>query len=140
MAEKRKTNQPHFIFFCGNLDEQTFAVENFEGKDEVSTPYEFDLNLKSPKADIASDKVINKQATLYIYREGEYFTYSGVVAEFKYLGTSVDYSSYYVKLVPRLWLLNLNIQTRIFQNMSVPKVVEKVLKDANLSDYFQGRP
>ena len=137
MAEKRKANQPHFIFFCGDLDEQTFAVTDFEGKDEISTPYEFSLSLKSPKADIASDKVINKQATLHIYRDGEYFLYSGVVAEFKYLGTSVDYSTYHVKLVPRLWLLNLNIQTRVFQKMSVPDVVEKVLKDANLSDYFK---
>lgn len=136
MADKRKANQPHFIFFCGDLDEQTFGVTDFEGKDEISTPYEFIINLRSPKADITSDKVVNKQATLYIFRDGEYFPYSGVVAEFKYLGTSVDYSSYNVKLVPRLWLLNLNIQTRVFQKMSVPDVIEKVLKDANLSDYF----
>ena len=136
MPEKRKANQPQFVFFCGDLDEQTFSIADFEGKDEISIPYEFTLNLRSPKADIASDKVVNKQATLYIFRDGEYFPYSGVVAEFKYLGTAVDYSSYTVKLVPRLWLLNLNVQTRVFQKMPVPDIIEKVLKEANLSDYY----
>jgi len=136
MATSRKANQPHFIFVCGDLDVSTFAITNFTGADELSTPYAFEINLKSANPDIAAKDVVNKQATLYVYRNDEYFPYSGIISEFKYLETTTDFSSYSVKLVPRLWLMSLNFQTRVFQKMSVKDIVEKVLKDANLSDYF----
>ncbi len=136
MPSSRKANQPQFVFICGDLDLDTFGVAEFSGTDNMLSPYEFIINLRSPRNDISSDETINKQATLYIFREGEYFPYSGIVSEFKYCGTSTDYSTYTVKLVPRLWLLNLNFQTRVFQKMSIPDIIEKVLEDANLSDYY----
>lgn len=132
----RKANQPQYIFFCGNLDKSTFGVINFTGSDSISSPYEFSINLKSPKADISADDVVNKQATLFMYRDGEYYLYSGVILEFAYIDTNVDFSSYHVIMVPKLQLLDFNVQTRVFQKITAPDIVKKVLDDANLSDYY----
>ena len=123
----RKANQPQYVFFCGNLDKSTFGVVNFSGNDSISSPYEFSINLKSPKADISADDVVNNQATLFMYRDGEYFLYSGIVLEFAYLDTNVDFSSYHVIMVPKLQLLDFNVQTRVFQKMTVPDIVKQVL-------------
>jgi len=38
-------------------------------------------------------------------------------------------------LVPKMWFLSLNSDCKIFQSMSVPDIVGKVLKDAAVSDY-----
>jgi type VI secretion system secreted protein VgrG len=38
-------------------------------------------------------------------------------------------------LVPKMWFLSLNSDCKIFQSMTVPDIVGKVLKDAAISDY-----
>ena len=121
---------------CGDLDETTFAVSSFTGEDCVSSPYSFSIYLHSSDANVAALDVVNKQATLFILRDGEYFPYSGIIAEFKYLGTSTDKSEYHVHLVPRINLLKYNLQTRVFQKMTYPEIIEKVFEDVGLSDYY----
>ncbi len=133
----RKANQAQFLFFCGSLDKTTFSVVNFSGNDTISAPYNFSINLKSPRHDITADDVVNKQATLFILREGEFYLYSGVVLEFSYIETNVDFSTYHVILVPNLQLLDYTVQTRVFQKINLPDIVKKVFDDAGLSDYYE---
>lgn len=131
-----KANEVQFLFLCGTLDKQTFHVVKCTGTDTIAVPYEFTIDLRSSNSSIPSTDIINKPATLFMFRDGEYYPYSGVVANFQYNGTNTDYSEYSVRLVPQLWLLDLNIQTRVFQNMSVVEIARKVLDDANLSSYY----
>ncbi len=133
----RKANQPRFLFFCGELETSTFGVINFSGRDTISSPYEFSINLKSDRADISAEEMVNKQATLFMLREHEYYLYSGVVLEFVYVETNVDFSLYNVILTPKLRLLDFNFQSRVFQKMSVPDIIKEVLDEANLSDYYK---
>ncbi|MFW6255081.1 MAG: type VI secretion system Vgr family protein [Chitinivibrionales bacterium] len=133
----QKANIAQFFFFCGDLDLSTFEVIDFEGKDSISSPYEFTINLISRNPDIQADEVVNKQATLYVYRDEEYYPYSGIISDFNYIETTTDFSRYSVVMVPRLWLLNMNHQTRIFQKMTVPDIVKQVLDEANLTNYYQ---
>jgi type VI secretion system secreted protein VgrG len=132
----KKANQAQFYFFCGNLAPETFEVINFSGTDAVSSVYSFGIELISQKADISPDDVINKAGTLYIYRDGEYYPYSGIVSEFRFLGRGHGRANYAITLVPRLWLLSLNVQTRIFQKKKLNQIVKQVLDDANLADSF----
>lgn len=131
-----KANEVQFVFMCGELDIQTFSVASFNGKDFISKTYEFSIELRSAKSDIKSSFVLNKSATLFIYRDDEFYPYSGVIIDFCYNETTTDYSSYTVKLVPRLYLLDYNIQTRVFQKMTVPEIVKKVFSDSSLSEYY----
>mgnify|MGYP000476039812 CR=1 FL=1 len=133
----RKANEAQFLFYCGNLKPQTFQVAEFTGRDAISSPYDFSLTLISPANDIQYDDVINKQATLYIYRDGEYFPYSGIVSEFHFIDSNVDFSTYHIRLVPRFWLMILNEQTRIFQKMSISDIVKKVFEDAGMGSYYK---
>jgi type VI secretion system secreted protein VgrG len=133
----KKANQAQYFFFSGTLPKDTFEVMNFSGEDRISKPYKFNIMLLSEKADISPDDVVNKSATLNIYRDGEYCPYSGIVSEFRFLGKSHDRATYSVTLVPKLWLLNLNVQTRIFQKKKVPAIIKLVLDGANLSDYYK---
>jgi len=134
MPPKIRANQAEFFFRCGDLDASTFSVARFEGTDTISKGYSFDIELISSDNEINPDDVINKQATLYLYRDGNFYPYSGIINEFSYLEETTDYCRYTVTLVSRLWLLSLNTQTRVFQKMSVDKIIEKVFNDVNLSN------
>ncbi len=133
----KKANQAQFYFFSGTLSHDTFEVMNFSGTDRISSTYKFSLMLISHRADISPDDVVNKAGTLMIFRDGEYYPYSGIVSEFRFLGKSLDRATYCLTLVPKLWLLNLNIQTRIFQKKKVNQIIKLVLDGANLSDYYR---
>ena len=136
MPTKKKANEAQFFFFCSGQPKETFEVMNYSGTDAISSLYKFDIVLISNNADIAPDGVINKQATLLVYRDEEYYPYSGIISEFKFMGKNHDRATYVVKLVPKLWLLELSRQSRIFQKKSVPQILKKVLEKANLSDYY----
>jgi type VI secretion system secreted protein VgrG len=133
---KKKANEAQFYLFVSGLPAETFEVMNFSGIDKISAPYAFNLTLISHQADIAPEKVVNKQATLLIFRDGEYYPYSGIISDFTFVDKSVDRATYAFKLVPKLWLLRLNRQSRVFQKMKVPDIIKKVLDDAKLSDYY----
>ena len=45
---------------------------------------------------------------------------------------------YHAELVPRLWLLTKNFQSRIFQHMSIPDILKQVLADLDVSFQIQG--
>lgn len=132
----KKANEAQFYFFCGQLPPETFEVMSFEGVDEVSEPYLFNLLLLAESETISADDVINKISTLYIYRDGEYYPFSGVAIDFRFLGKNYDHASYEITLAPRLWLLGLTKQTRIFQNKKATQIVKEVLDGANLANYY----
>jgi len=131
----RKANEAQFYFISGDLDEKTFEVAEFTGIESISTPYRFDITLLSVKADVLPEEVIGKPATIYIFRDGEYVPYSGIVSEFQFIDRNVDYCTYSARLVPKLWMCSINQQTKIFQNMDVIAIVKSVLDDAHITSY-----
>jgi type VI secretion system secreted protein VgrG len=133
---KKKANEAQFYFYCSGLPEETFEVMNFSGSDAIGSPYKFDLVLISQDSDIDPDTVINQQATLFIFRDGEYYPYSGIISEFRFMGKNYDRSTYVLKLVSKLWLLEMSKQSRIFQKKTVPHILKLVLDNAELSDYY----
>ena len=130
----RKANEAEFFFLCGGFSEETFLVASYKGTERISEPYSFTIELTSVNQDIDPDDIIGSRASLFVYRNEEYYPYSGIVSEFHVVDRTKDRAAYSVTLVPRLWLLSLNVQTRIFQNLSCREIVKQVITDANLGD------
>jgi len=62
----------------------------------------------------------------------------GRVNQFDQVGQKKRFTLYYLELAPQLSLLNYRRHNRIFQQLSVEEILQKVLKDANLPpDYCQ---
>jgi len=140
MADK-KANEAHFFFQVTDHDKTAFQVADFTGLEQISSPYKFNIRLLEGSADnsqlVDPDTVINKNATLYLYRQEKYYCYSGIISEFQFIDKSTDAVMYAATLVPRLSLLELNKQTRVFQKMAIPDIVTQVLDDAGLSGFYQ---
>jgi type VI secretion system secreted protein VgrG len=133
MPEKLHT--PSFLFVSAAADVDTFYVKELYGRDTLCDLWHFEVILDSLTVDIPPKEIINSGAAVFLFRNGSYYPYSGIVTEFSFIKTSADYSTYRAVLRPQLSALLLSTQSRVFQKMSVPDILKKVLDDAGLSQY-----
>jgi type VI secretion system secreted protein VgrG len=134
----REAYKARYFFETSAFDADALQVVDFVGQDDISQIFRFDLNLVSKEADIDFTDVINKPATLTMMRGEEPTKIHGLIADFQQGGRTADWVAYRATLVPRLWLLALNYQSRVFQNMTVEEIITQILKDAGFaSDDFR---
>jgi type VI secretion system VgrG family protein len=119
-----------YTFQSEALDPDTFRVLDFQGEEEISRLFRFEINLISEHSDIDLETVLEKSAFLGLERDGELRKVHGIVAEFEQLERGPAFVHYRAVLVPRLWKLSLRHQTQIYQDMTVGQIIEKSLKDA----------
>ena len=129
----QQANVARLYFETSTLGPDTFQVVDFTGEENISQPFRFEITLVSKEPEIDFADVINQEATLTILRGEEKVPIHGVIADFQQGRQAAALYGYRAVLVPRLWLLTLNFQSRIFQNMTVEEAVTKVLEDAGLS-------
>jgi type VI secretion system secreted protein VgrG len=128
-------------FAASALGPETFRVVRFEGTEAISRPYRFEVELVSDDPEVAFEDVIDKPATLTMYRGDDPSEVDGIVVDFEQSheagGQSEFRYAYRAVLVPRLWRLGLSFQSRIFQNLTVEEIISKVLDDAGVDYVFK---
>lgn len=124
------------------LGKDVLLLTNLSGSEGVSTLFSYELTLVSPKKDIDFKSIIGKPVTVSTnLTNGKYRYINGIVTRFSQgeggmnETTGQALASYGATVSPLLWLLDRTTDCEIFQNISVPKIVEKVLKDNGIKDY-----
>jgi type VI secretion system secreted protein VgrG len=130
---KRAPNASLYFFEAAQLDTGTFQVIRFEGTEQISRPFEFELQLISKDPDLDFDKVVGKPATFTMMRGDEEVPIHGIVTNFSLHGQTADQVVYEAMLRPRLWRLGLSKRSRIFQEMKVEDILRTVFKEDGLS-------
>src|SRR5215510_4047360 len=124
-------NQSRFAFKSAGLAADAVQVSEFTGVEEVSHTFRFVVQLTSTDGELDLDAVIGQPATLALMRQdGEMSPIHGIVQDFQQKAFTTGNYYYEATLVPRLWLLSLNHQCRVFQNLKVDEIVTEVLKQA----------
>ena len=126
-------NVAPFQFSAGGLGPDVFGVTGFAGREAISQPFQFEVDLVSTDPDLAVDRVLGRPATLTRQRGGEPVVVHGIVASFDVGAQTPDRATYRAVLVPRLWRLGLARQSRVFQDATVPEVVLGVLAEHGLA-------
>lgn len=111
----------------------------FEGDEALSTPFSYRIEFTSADHAISKEMMLMKAASLTlqapvdqgygIKMQQAVRTLQGVVSGFERLNTSKDETHYALTLQPRLTLLDRSHQNAIYQDMSVPQIVEKILRE-----------
>ncbi|QIM43060.1 type VI secretion system Vgr family protein [Leclercia adecarboxylata] len=104
-------------------------VLRFRGRVALSEPFRWDIEFTTPQANLPPEQVLMKYASFRM-RSGK--VVHGIITRLEWLSTTVDQSHYQVVLGSRLALLDHTRQCRLFQNRSVPEVVEQVLRGHGL--------
>lgn len=111
----------------------------FEGDEALSRPFSYRIEFTSRDHGISKEMMLMKPGSLTLQApvdqgygikiQQPLRVIQGVVTGFERLGTSKDETHYALTLRPRLALLDRSRQNAIYQDMSVPQIVEKILRE-----------
>ncbi|MFX2608333.1 type VI secretion system Vgr family protein [Enterobacter mori] len=111
----------------------------FEGDEVLSKPFRYRIEFTSADHAISKEMMLMKGASLTLQApvdqgygikvQQSVRVMQGVVSGLERLGTSKDETRYALTLEPRLALLDRSHQNAIYQDMSVPQIVEKILRE-----------
>ena len=111
----------------------------FEGDEALSSPFSYRIEFTSGNHAISKEMMLMKAASLTLQApvdqgygiklQQPVRVIQGLVSGFERLNTSKDETHYALTLQPRLALLDRSHQNVIYQDMSVPQIVEKILRE-----------
>ncbi|EOW0020214.1 type VI secretion system tip protein VgrG [Enterobacter cloacae] len=111
----------------------------FEGDEALSKPFRYRIEFTSADHAISKEMMLMKPGSLTLQApvdqgygikvQQPVRVIQGVVSGLERLGTSKDETRYALMLQPRLALLDRSHQNAIYQDMSVPQIVEKILRE-----------
>ncbi|MCN6865253.1 type VI secretion system tip protein VgrG [Escherichia coli] len=112
-------------------------VLTFEGREQLSTPFRYDIQFTSTDKAITPESVLMQDGAFSqtappvqgMPVQAVLRTLYGVITGFKHLSSSQDEARYEVRLEPRMALLTRSRQNAIYQNLTVPQIVEKILRE-----------
>jgi type VI secretion system secreted protein VgrG len=128
MASYTQTNR--ILSFTSPLGANTLLPMSVRGTEEISELFDFSLDLLAvPETVIDPAALVGRRVTLslQVTDTGMLRHFNGIVASFESTGGDSYFNSYRLRMVPMLWLLSLNRQTRVFQNKTVVDIVREVL-------------
>ncbi len=109
-----------------NIASDLFQVTGFDGVEAISELFRFEIDLLSTDADIDLESLVGKHASLAITKDGEQRDFHGVIASLEQdAEAQFDHYCYKAVLVPRLWLMSLSKQNQIYQDKTVPEIVQQ---------------
>ena len=129
-----------FHFHSDAVGDDTFQLSVLSGEEKLSSPYQFEFDLVSKKVDVPLDKMLNNPGWISIRqsvplsggkRGSRLFKIHGLLSTFEVLEKVNDFVKYRAILVPRLWKCSLITRCRVFQDTTIPDVIQKVLTDAD---------
>lgn len=111
----------------------------FSGDEALSRPFSYRIEFTSRDHGISKEMMLMKPGSLTLQApvdqgygikiQQPLRVIQGMVTGFERLGTSKDETHYALTLRPRLALLDRSHQNAIYQDMSVPQIVEKILRE-----------
>ncbi|OJT52207.1 type VI secretion system tip protein VgrG [Pseudomonas koreensis] len=130
-------NQPRFTLTLEGARHDLKVLE-FTGREAISQPFRFELELVSERPDLDLESLLHGQAFLSFDAQG-----CGIHGQIYQVGqgdSGKRLTRYHLSLVPRLTYLGHRINQRIFQHQSVPQIITQILKDHSiLRDAFEFR-
>jgi type VI secretion system secreted protein VgrG len=137
-------NKHLLTFHSDAVDDDTVHILELSGLEEISRYYVFTLDLVSKKADIDFVEILKKPARIEIKhgvklaggekRGQQTLKIHGVLRSFEQVEQRLDWVRYKAELVPPLWKLSMNFQSRIFIEKTVPDIVKEILKEAGMAE------
>ncbi|MBI9092932.1 MAG: type VI secretion system tip protein VgrG [Desulfobacterium sp.] len=116
-------------------------LTGFRGSECLSDLFAFELDLISQDHSISFIDIIGKNVSVSIMlADGSKRYINGIISSFRQgtgdeTGSDSLASSYKATLVPWFWLLTRTADSRIFQKLSVPDIVEKIFTEYGFNDH-----
>lgn len=123
-------HEADFTFETPALPTDTFRVLRLKGREVLSQPFEFTLELVSDDHALNLDALIDEPGILTLHGLEEPRLIHGVIEQAEHLRVGRHQSHYRLRLIPTLAILKHTANLRIFQDKTTREIVEDVLRTA----------
>jgi type VI secretion system secreted protein VgrG len=118
------------------LGKDALLLRGFTGSEAISQLFHFDLDLLSENNAVKFQDLVGKNVTLRIFdADGEERYWNGVISRMSQGSQDRRLTTYRAQMVPWLWFLTRTADCRIFQNKSVPDIIQKIFSDLKFQDF-----
>ena len=118
------------------LGADKLLLRSCRGEEQISGLFNFRLEMVSEDNAIDFSAIVGKAVTvtLTLGNDTEHYV-NGIVGRFIQEETNLRLTRYFADIYPWLWLLTKTSDCRIFQNKSVPDIIEAVFSDLGFTDF-----
>ncbi len=114
------------------LETDVLVVERVTGNAAISSLFSYRLDLLADRqlkndAKVKPEQLVGASFTASMDLVDGYRCINGIVKEFIQAHTDDRFAHYSVEIVPWLWLLTLQSDCRVFQDLTTPEIIGKVL-------------
>ncbi|MFN3322424.1 MAG: type VI secretion system Vgr family protein [Bryobacteraceae bacterium] len=119
------------------LGRDVLLLEAIRGEEGISMPFHYELEMLSLQKTIDTKGMLSKPvAVSLLLANGQERRFHGNIKRISQAESRMDeLTAYRAEIAPWFWFLNLFSDSRIFQNKTVPEIVEQVFGDRGYSDY-----
>jgi type VI secretion system secreted protein VgrG len=119
------------------LGADKLLLQRLTGHEGISQLFTFDLDLLAEHAtEVDAGKLVGQRTTITLtLPDGTARYINGVIRRFTEAHWDTRFTYYRAEVVPWLWFLTRTADSRIFQNQSVPEIIERIFRDLQLTDY-----
>jgi type VI secretion system secreted protein VgrG len=115
---------------------EDLLFHRMRAREQMSTPFEYHVDLLSVKRDINLDDMLGKNVTVKLaLADDSTRFFNGYVTRFAQGGSLGRYTRYFAVVHPWLWFLTRTSDCRIFQDMTVPDIIKTVFGDEPTNDF-----
>jgi type VI secretion system secreted protein VgrG len=130
------TQENRRIAINTKLGEDVLLLTSFSGAEGISRPFHFEVEMISEQEDLSFDGIVGENATVRItLADGSDRYFNGYVSHFSQGGRDQSFVYYHAELVPWVWFLTQTSDCRIFQDKTVPDIIEQIFGEYGLKDY-----
>ncbi len=130
------SQEDRLLHFTSPLGENVLLPEHLTGTEAISELFSFRVDLLATTGTAVDPaKIVGKPVTIGILAtsSGTERYINGFVSSFEGFGGDEEFNRYRAWIVPSLWALTLNKNTRVFQNQTVIEVIKAVLGPYRIS-------
>lgn len=133
------TQQSYYLSVSSSLGKDKFLLRAFRGEEALSELFFFELEMESEDASVNISAVMGKPLVVtFLLHGGSKRLVHGLVTRFSVMGASPRFTRYRAEIRPWFWMMTLIADCQIFQNKSVPEIIEEVFKALGFQDYRNG--
>ena len=140
MSDPKQADRP--ISVATPLGPDKLLLVGVSGQESASRLFRYQLDvLAKVGTDIAFDKLLGQSITVEMQfhpQEPKKRFLNGICCRVSEEGQDNEFTTYHLEIVPKFWLASRKAQSRIFQQMSVPEILKKVLEGIDTAFELQG--
>ena len=127
--------EERFLGVTTPLGENVLVLASFTGREELSRQFSYHLELISHEPDVDPSSLVGENITFWVKDGEEKRYFNGYIRRFSKGLWNGKFRRYRVEVVSWLWFLTQTTDCRIFQDMSVPEIIEQIFNDIGFTDY-----